>query len=232
MLYFFPYMRHLGGVCFLSLFIVDTATAQDGEKVSITRSPSVVTSDIATTTVDFSSALQIAASVAPEIALNNFSNPVPIPTDAPEYEQVRLIAALFPPRQQSVGEPDLNAFTEIQATSNSSNQVHKRQGAMRVMVVGDSMTHCHEGDFTWRYRIWDWFRSQNVAVDMVGPYLGTQEPDTPVSTLFAKRNCSLYCLSTVYHDRDLCIHNRLLVALIVHLLGSASCTTFVWVGNA
>ncbi|WNV85826.1 fibronectin type III domain-containing protein [Umezawaea sp. Da 62-37] len=46
---------------------------------------------------------------------------------------------------------------------------------IRVMVVGDSMTHGAEGDWTWRYRLWEWFRDEGVAVDFVGPYSGTQD---------------------------------------------------------
>ncbi|WP_432843904.1 fibronectin type III domain-containing protein [Dactylosporangium sp. CA-092794] len=45
------------------------------------------------------------------------------------------------------------------------------------MVVGDSMTQGHEGDYTWRYRLWQWFADQHVAVDFVGPYTGTVPPD-------------------------------------------------------
>lgn len=50
---------------------------------------------------------------------------------------------------------------------------------MRVMVVGDSMSQGHEGDFTWRYRLWQWLRDNAVAVDFVGPYTGTLPPDQP-----------------------------------------------------
>lgn len=50
---------------------------------------------------------------------------------------------------------------------------------MRVMVVGDSMTQGGEGDFTWRYRLWQWSTRQSVAMSFVGPYRGTQEPDEP-----------------------------------------------------
>jgi len=48
-----------------------------------------------------------------------------------------------------------------------------RDAPMRVMIVGDSMTCGAEGDFTWRYRIWEWFRRENVSVQFVGPYVGT-----------------------------------------------------------
>jgi hypothetical protein len=50
---------------------------------------------------------------------------------------------------------------------------------MRVLVVGDSISHGREGDFTWRYRIWEWFCREKVAVRFVGPYSGTVPPDQP-----------------------------------------------------
>jgi lysophospholipase L1-like esterase len=50
---------------------------------------------------------------------------------------------------------------------------------LRVMVVGDSMSQGREGDWTWRYRLWQWFQSEGIAVDFVGPYTGTKSPDKP-----------------------------------------------------
>jgi lysophospholipase L1-like esterase len=41
------------------------------------------------------------------------------------------------------------------------------------------MTQGAQGDYTWRYRIWDWFREQGIAATFVGPYLGTQPPTDP-----------------------------------------------------
>lgn len=49
-------------------------------------------------------------------------------------------------------------------------------GQLRVMVVGDSMTQGGEGDWTWRYRLWQWFINQGVDVNFVGPYTGTKDP--------------------------------------------------------
>lgn len=40
---------------------------------------------------------------------------------------------------------------------------------LRVMLVGDSITHGSAGDWTWRYRLWKEFQSQAVPVDFVGP---------------------------------------------------------------
>ncbi|MFJ9843357.1 GDSL-type esterase/lipase family protein [Kitasatospora sp. NPDC101155] len=52
-------------------------------------------------------------------------------------------------------------------------------GTLKVMVVGDSMSQGREGDWTWRYRLYQWFLNQGVSVDFAGPYKGTREPDAP-----------------------------------------------------
>lgn len=41
------------------------------------------------------------------------------------------------------------------------------------------MTQGAEGDWTWRYRLWDWCRDQSIDIKFVGPYEGTQETDSP-----------------------------------------------------
>ncbi|KAK3317238.1 carbohydrate esterase family 3 protein [Cercophora scortea] len=53
------------------------------------------------------------------------------------------------------------------------------QTPIKVMVVGDSISHGREGDWTWRYRIWEWFRREGVPILFVGPYKGTVPPDDP-----------------------------------------------------
>ncbi|KAK4120655.1 carbohydrate esterase family 3 protein [Parathielavia appendiculata] len=54
-----------------------------------------------------------------------------------------------------------------------------RQDVIKVMVVGDSISHGREGDWTWRYRIWEWFEQQEISVRFVGPYAGTSPPNKP-----------------------------------------------------
>lgn len=54
---------------------------------------------------------------------------------------------------------------------NSSQTLHKR-AALKIMVVGDSISHGHEGDYTWRYRMFKWLQASGVSADFVGPYLG------------------------------------------------------------
>ncbi|KAE8402489.1 hypothetical protein BDV37DRAFT_295350 [Aspergillus pseudonomiae] len=66
-------------------------------------------------------------------------------------------------------------------TGMTVNGLIGRGNALRVMIVGDSMTQGQEGDYTWRYRIWQWFKEQGVAVDFVGPYTGTVQPDHPAA---------------------------------------------------
>src|ERR1051325_8984064 len=55
----------------------------------------------------------------------------------------------------------------------------QRQQAIKVMVVGDSISHGRQGDRTWRYRLWEWFRQQNVSIQFVGPFKGTVPPEEP-----------------------------------------------------
>ncbi|KAK1833913.1 receptor-type tyrosine-protein phosphatase F [Podospora conica] len=49
----------------------------------------------------------------------------------------------------------------------------------RILIVGDSISHGREGDWTWRYRLWQWTRLHRVAAEFVGPYQGTVPPDDP-----------------------------------------------------
>jgi lysophospholipase L1-like esterase len=53
---------------------------------------------------------------------------------------------------------------------------------IKVMIVGDSITQGYEGDYTWHYRIWQWFRdSPDTNIAFVGPYPGTfPPPDAPL----------------------------------------------------
>lgn len=70
----------------------------------------------------------------------------------------------------------LNRLRELQRAVGGSSLPTDR--TLRVMVVGDSMTQGSEGDWTWRYRLWQWFINQGVDVDFVGPYKGTKDPGT------------------------------------------------------
>ncbi len=46
-------------------------------------------------------------------------------------------------------------------------------GGGKIMVVGDSISQGLEGDFTWRYRLFEYLRENNVKMTFVGPWVGT-----------------------------------------------------------
>ncbi|KAK3997800.1 receptor-type tyrosine-protein phosphatase F [Cladorrhinum sp. PSN332] len=52
---------------------------------------------------------------------------------------------------------------------------------LKIMMIGDSITHGREGDHTWRYRLFSWLSAQSIpsGFQFVGPYKGTVPPDTP-----------------------------------------------------
>lgn len=72
----------------------------------------------------------------------------------------------------------------------------RQPDALRVMFVGDSMTQGKHGDWTWRYRMWQWFQDQGIAVTFVGPYTGTVEPDAPAPPLHESRDAPKASLKT------------------------------------
>lgn len=39
---------------------------------------------------------------------------------------------------------------------------------LKIMIVGDSISHGSSGDWTWRYRLWQHLRAHGVAFDLVG----------------------------------------------------------------
>ncbi|CAH0045975.1 unnamed protein product [Clonostachys solani] len=51
----------------------------------------------------------------------------------------------------------------------------------KFMIVGDSITHGADGDYTWRYRLWQWLKEQGYQPSFVGPYQGTHGPADPNS---------------------------------------------------
>jgi hypothetical protein len=55
-----------------------------------------------------------------------------------------------------------------------------RAGGLKVMIVGNSISHGYQGDYTWRYRIWQWSRDNSLPIQFVGPYTGTNPPDDPL----------------------------------------------------
>lgn len=143
-----------------------------------------------TKTIPFVSAVKIEANLAFQEQQLAGSPAIPIPTnldDYPEYKIIDRLAPALPPRQIGLGTTDSQAAMARAMSPNPGKQStlknqaqHKsrdtRADTLRVMIAGDSMTHGLEGDFTWRYRLWQWFKQNSVPVQFVGPYKGTQQP--------------------------------------------------------
>lgn len=129
-------------------------------------------------TLDVASAISMENSILYRQSRLATTPTIPIPTDIPMHDRLVELVALMPFSQQSTH--DFN-FESAVHTSPEGPLMSKSaaKSTLKVMVVGDSMTQGQQGDWTWRYRIWEWFRDQNVTVDFVGPYVGTQEPSPP-----------------------------------------------------
>lgn len=79
--------------------------------------------------------------------------------------------------------------------SNSAQQHLHQQSEVKILVCGDSISQGSENDFTWRYRLWEWFQQSSTttttpALKFVGPYNGTfpsikppaSDPPVPATT--------------------------------------------------
>jgi hypothetical protein len=137
-------------VCGVFLFGLAPVQATD-ETSSLTNTPYATAAvGNATKTIAFSSAVQHAASVSWELNQLTSKPALPIPTNIteyPEYEIVSKLAPAMPPVQAGVTFPeadsmidDLIRFTNVSNTGSSLTGRTRRQGALRVMVVGDSMS--------------------------------------------------------------------------------------------
>ncbi|RAL11188.1 uncharacterized protein BO97DRAFT_347859, partial [Aspergillus homomorphus CBS 101889] len=142
-----------------------------------------------TQTIAFSSAVVVESRVSAQMSQLASVPPIPLPTTIDNYETWTQVASLMPPLQtNNVKEDTLDMVAAvrdaIKTDSNSGTTIQGlvgREAPLRVLIVGDSMTQGQEGDYTWRYRIWQWFEAQGVAVDFVGPYTGTVQPDPPAA---------------------------------------------------
>lgn len=67
-----------------------------------------------------------------------------------------------------------------------------QQSEVKILVCGDSISQGKENDFTWRYRLWEWFEQQSTTtttsttptLKYVGPYNGTLPSIIPESALY------------------------------------------------
>ncbi|RAH49623.1 uncharacterized protein BO95DRAFT_450154 [Aspergillus brunneoviolaceus CBS 621.78] len=116
-----------------------------------------------TSTIAFSSALAVESHVSAQLSQLASVPPIPLPTTIDNYKTWTQVASLMPPLQTKNVKADTMEMVAavrdaIKTESDSGATIQSlagRDAALRVMIVGDSMTQGQEGDYTWRYRIWD-----------------------------------------------------------------------------
>ena len=60
---------------------------------------------------------------------------------------------------------------QIPLVPNPALSTEEPNDPISVMIVGDSITQGQEGDWTWRYRIWQWFKDEGIEVCSVSTLL-------------------------------------------------------------
>ena len=143
---------------------------------------SLLTSD-ATKIIEFPSAVQVASSVQWQLEQLATIPAIPIPaniTALPDYQGVSKLAPALPVVQAGVelqsAESMISNLISWSNVSSTGCSPAGGESVLKVMIVGDSMTQGQQGDYTWRYRIWQWFQQNNISVEFVGPYSGTKPP--------------------------------------------------------
>ncbi|KAF5688010.1 carbohydrate esterase family 3 [Fusarium globosum] len=138
--------------------------------------------------IGFSSALRHEASAVVESDYSASSDAQETrfyPTSIPQNEVLNHMVPLLPPMQVGLELPDAEDLkanltsspSERERIGINADSLLARQDALRVMIVGDSISQGQEGDWTWRYRIWQWFQENEISAQFVGPYKGTVEPE-------------------------------------------------------
>ena len=179
---------------YLAIYLlVGSGNAADATSAAVLATTTSIRSPATATersSLDFSSAVEVEASASVESAQSARSSagamsyyPTDIIADIPEYAMIKELVPLMPPIPAEVRLPDTEKLVEnvllssLGNASDSEGALRVRADTLRVMVVGDSISQGHEGDWTWRYRIWQWFRRNDIDIRFVGPYTGTVEPD-------------------------------------------------------
>lgn len=142
----------------------------------ITSSPYQPATASRSGSISFEDAVAYAAAISSTLQTFDGHGVLPVPSNNSLPAGVGLLAGSGPHQQSFEGISDtVNITAMIQALLPGYDgvipqSIEKRQSGMRVMIVGDSMTEGQQGDITWRYHMWTWFRDQGLTVDFVGPY--------------------------------------------------------------
>lgn len=86
-----------------------------------------------------------------------------------------------PNTSSDIGGDSVRLSMHLHSASIASTQESTLPNPCKILIVGDSITQGHEGDHTWRYRLWQWLRSNvtSQGFTFVGPYTGTDPPAAP-----------------------------------------------------
>lgn len=91
------------------------------------------------------------------------------------------VAAALP----SVSQAAAPAAPAYSCTTNAK----PKAGAVKVMIVGDSITNSSAGDYTWRYWLWKDQHGRGAKIDLVGDWKGTFDIDKGVYDSRAYLDC-------------------------------------------
>lgn len=136
----------------------------------------------------FSSVASILSSMSQQASALASIPAIAIPADHNKSDDFVSMVAAMPPVPVASGGPTFEQLNEMFGSylaapnglnSTQSSSISGRQSGQRVMICGDSMTQGAEGDWTWRYRIWQWAQANDLNWQFVGPYTGTQDSAKP-----------------------------------------------------
>lgn len=90
------------------------------------------------------------------------------------------------------------------APETMENSLSKKQDAapLKMMLVGDSITHGFEADTTWRFRLWEWLKSTNTPFNFVGPYTGKRDTSSAVDKSLTFQVSARPCLTILHSHHD------------------------------
>lgn len=96
------------------------------------------------------------------------------PSYTPTASEWQLISAAGDIDVEIIGTQNTHAPVTGYSGPKETRYIGYLPSAPRIMVVGDSISQGHEGDYTWRYRLKQHLNAKNVSTNFVGPYVGTQ----------------------------------------------------------
>ncbi|KAK2606696.1 hypothetical protein N8I77_005427 [Diaporthe amygdali] len=104
-----------------------------------------------------------------------------------------IMAVMAAPFTSGLAVPDIGSNANSPAAATSSDQ-----STVRILVCGDSISQGREGDFTWRYRLWEWFQnndqssSQTTTTTSPTSQSRPPQPSSPTASSNANSNINIF----------------------------------------